>query len=128
MNYRYQESCNLDEQRTVQLQLHLSRRQKSPCCVRRQRQSPARINFTNIFMHSFCSRRSRKCKKTDDLTVFFMLLGSARVKAVRRTAFSYKSVLCSFSLLAVWLCNYLAKNIGKKLLVKYWWNWLCRSI
>ncbi len=43
------------------------------------------LNFTNIFKLSFYARRSRKRKKTDDLTVFFMLLGSVSVKAVRRT-------------------------------------------
>ncbi len=43
------------------------------------------VNFTNIFMLSFYACRSRKRKKTDELTVFFTLLGSASIKAVRRT-------------------------------------------
>ncbi len=34
---------------------------------------------------AFYACRSRKRKKTDDLTVLFTLLGSARVKAVCRT-------------------------------------------
>jgi len=43
------------------------------------------LNFTNTFTLSYYARRSRKSKKTDDLTVFFTLLGSVRIKAVRRT-------------------------------------------
>jgi len=42
-----------------------------------------RLNF--IFTLSFYARRSQKHKKTDNLTVFFMLLGSTCVKAARRT-------------------------------------------
>jgi len=80
------------------------------------------VNFTNIFTLSFYARRSRKRKKTDDLTVFFMLLGTASVKAVHRTlmkstpgvnftnilraAFSYKGVTHSFSILTVCVCNF----------------------
>jgi len=37
-----------------------------------------------MFVRSFCARRSQKHKKTDNLTVFFMLLGSACVNAARR--------------------------------------------
>jgi len=40
------------------------------------------IGIDFIFTGSFCSRRYLKCKKTDDLTVFFILLGSAHAKAV----------------------------------------------
>jgi len=43
------------------------------------------LNLINIFTLSFYARRSRKRKKTYNKTVFFTLLGSARVKAVRRT-------------------------------------------
>ncbi len=42
------------------------------------------LNLTNIFTLSFYARRSRKCKNTDNLTVFFTHLGSSRVKVVRR--------------------------------------------
>jgi len=42
------------------------------------------VNFTNIFTRSFCARWFWKHKNTDDLTVFFTLLGSVRVKAVHR--------------------------------------------
>ncbi len=42
------------------------------------------VDFTNIFIRSFCARRLWKRKKTDDLTVFFTLLGSAHVKVVCR--------------------------------------------
>ncbi len=46
-------------------------------------------DFTNIFMLSFCARRSRKRKKIDDLTVFFTLLGSVSVKVVRKTLMQF---------------------------------------
>jgi len=42
------------------------------------------VNFINIFMRSFCTPKSRKRKKTDNLTVFFMLLGSEHVNSVGR--------------------------------------------
>ncbi len=45
----------------------------------------AGVNFTNIFTLSFYARRSQKHKKTDDLTVFFTLLGPASIKAIHRT-------------------------------------------
>ncbi len=42
--------------------------------------------------------------------------------------FHTKSVLSSFSLPTVWLCNFLAKEYWhKKLLVKFWWNWLQKN-
>jgi len=41
------------------------------------------------------------------------------------TTFLLKSVLHSFSLMTVWLCNFFFKRIfAQKLLVKCWWNWL----
>jgi len=40
--------------------------------------------FHQRFTHSFYARRSQKCKKDWQLDCFFTLLGSARVKAVRR--------------------------------------------
>ena len=39
--------------------------------------------FHQHFMHNFYVRRSQKRKKLLDLTVFFALLGSLHVKAVR---------------------------------------------
>ena len=39
-----------------------------------------------MFTHSSYARRSQKCKKLLELTVFFALLGSASVKAVRKHA------------------------------------------
>ena len=42
------------------------------------------VNFINVLMRSFYSRRSQKCKKLLNLTVFFALLGSGRVKAARQ--------------------------------------------
>ncbi len=43
------------------------------------------VNFINVCLSSFHTRRSQKCKKTDDLTVFFALQGSACAKAACRT-------------------------------------------
>ncbi len=37
-----------------------------------------------MFMRTFYEHRSQKHKKTDNLTVFFMLLGHARAKAARK--------------------------------------------
>ncbi len=42
------------------------------------------VSFTNMFTRSFYARRSRKSKKTDDLTVFLMFLGTAHAKAARK--------------------------------------------
>jgi len=33
-------------------------------------------------------------------------------------------VLCSFSLITFWPCNFSPQGIRKRLLVKCWWNWL----
>jgi len=65
------------------------------------RKSISVVNFTNIFMLSFYAHRSRKCKKTDNLTVFFMLLGSTCIKTVCRTLMKltpgvdFTNVLCT---------------------------------
>ena len=42
------------------------------------------VNFINVFRSSFHARRSHKCKKLHELTVFFALFGSARVKAAHK--------------------------------------------
>ncbi len=42
------------------------------------------LYFTNMFMCSFYPQRSQKRKMTDDLTAFFVLLGSTHVKAARK--------------------------------------------
>jgi len=76
-------------------------------------QSPG-VNFINIFTHSFCACRFQKYKKTDDLSVFFTLLGSAHVKVEFSQVVSI--FLCFWDLLA------------QKLLVDYWWNWDQASI
>jgi len=88
------------------------------------------VNFTDMFTRSFYTQRSQKRKKTDKLTVFFVFLGSVCVKAERkmlmnltpginfttiiRATFFYKCVLCSFSLLTVWHCNFCQKNTSQK--------------
>jgi len=43
------------------------------------------VNFTNVFMRSFYTHRFQMHKMTDDLTVFFTLLGSGLIKIVRKT-------------------------------------------
>ena len=43
-----------------------------------------RVNFINVLTHSFYTRRSQKRKKLLELTVFFVLLGSACVKAAHK--------------------------------------------
>jgi len=45
----------------------------------------AELNFTNVLRAAFTLVDPKSIKKIDNLTVFFMLLGSAHVKAVRRT-------------------------------------------
>jgi len=47
--------------------------------------SAPRVNFINILQATFTSADHKRAKKTDNLTVFFALLGSAFVKAVHRT-------------------------------------------
>jgi len=42
------------------------------------------INFTNILFKAFTLKDPKSAKKTDYLTVFFALLGSASVKASRK--------------------------------------------
>jgi len=48
-------------------------------------QNTAGVDLTNILTQSFCTRRSRKRKKTDNVTVFFTLLGSGSAKASSNT-------------------------------------------
>jgi len=55
---------------------------------------PPGVDFTNIFMHRFCTCGAQKRKKTDNLTAFFTLLGSAHVKAVCRTWMKLTPVEC----------------------------------
>ena len=49
------------------------------CILHFQAWFPSRVNFINVFTRSFYERRSQKHKKLLDLTVFFVLLGSACV-------------------------------------------------
>ncbi len=43
------------------------------------------VNFTNVLRAAFAHANHESAKKIDDLTVFFVLLGSARAKAACRT-------------------------------------------
>ena len=47
--------------------------------------STPHVNFINVFQAAFVSADPKSTKKTDNLSVFFALLGSARVKAARGT-------------------------------------------
>ncbi len=42
------------------------------------------VNFNKMFMNSFYTQRSPKCKMPDYLTVIFVLLGSAHKKAAHK--------------------------------------------
>jgi len=42
------------------------------------------FNFINILLAALAHADPKSAKKTDNLTVFLMLLGSAHVKAARR--------------------------------------------
>jgi len=71
------------------------------------------VHFTNIFTSSFCARRFQKHKKTDDLTVFFTLLGSARVNDLRKTLMKLSPSVHpypynQFEFRATWLCRILS--------------------
>jgi len=48
------------------------------------RMSTAGVNFINVLCTAFTLVDPKSVKKIGNLTVFFMLLGSARVKAVHR--------------------------------------------
>jgi len=44
----------------------------------------SRANFTNVLLIAFTFEDPKSANRTDDLTVIFVLLGSARVKAERK--------------------------------------------
>ncbi len=57
------------------------------------------VNFINILRAAFLSADPESAKKTDNLTVFFVLLGSASVKAASRTLMKltpgvYSNTIC----------------------------------
>jgi len=43
------------------------------------------VNFINVLQAAFVCADPKRAKKTDNLTVFFALLGSESIKAARRT-------------------------------------------
>ncbi len=81
----------------------------------------------HVLQAAFTRADPKSAKMTDNLTVFFELLGSASIKAVGRMLMKlatdgnlinilcanllYKD-MCSLFLITVWLCNFLTK--------KYW--------
>ena len=54
------------------------------------------VNFINMFMSSFYVHRSRKHKKLFELTVFFALLGSGRVKSAHKMMVKLTPALDAF--------------------------------
>jgi len=46
--------------------------------------NPSEINFTNVLRNAFTRADPKSAKKADGLTVFFALLGSVHVQAVRK--------------------------------------------
>ncbi len=58
---------------------------KSFKLVLKESKSRSGVNFINVLCTAFTLVDPKSVKKIDNLTVFFTLLGSARVKAVRRT-------------------------------------------
>lgn len=52
-----------------------------------------KVQFHQRNTHSFYAHRSQKYKMADDLTVIFPLLGSMRVKVVRKMLMPQKSIL-----------------------------------
>jgi len=68
-------------------------------------------------MSSFYAHRSWKCKIDSQVVSLFCTFGICM-------PFLYKSALCSFSLITVWLWLLWRKNIGAKAALKFWWNWL----
>ena len=46
-------------------------------------QQTSRVDFIEVFTHSFYALQSQNHKKLLDLAVFFAILGSAHVKAAR---------------------------------------------
>ena len=65
-------------------------------------------DYLKDFLNDFCFHQ------------FSILLG-VNFTIILQAAFSHESVLCNFSVLAVYVCNFLAKgNLQKKLLVKCW--------
>jgi len=56
------------------------------CTLKRENYSATKpgVDFINMYTCSFCACKSQKRKKTDNLTVFFALLGSALVSAAHK--------------------------------------------
>ena len=58
------------------------------------------VNFTNVLRAAFTSADPKSAIKLLNLTVFFALLGSARVKAARRTLVKLTHGVCFVFFLA----------------------------
>jgi len=53
-------------------------------CWRSKPTHTPRVNFTNILLEAFTWADPKSAERTGDLTVFFTILGSVRVKAARK--------------------------------------------
>jgi len=56
-----------------------------------------RSDFTNILREAFTQTDPKSAKKTDGLTVFFVLLGSARIKGFRKMLVKSTPAILFFS-------------------------------
>ena len=56
------------------------------------------VNFINLFIRNFSACRSQKRKKLLELPVFFVLLGSARIKAARKMFVKLAPGVCCLKL------------------------------
>ena len=65
--------------------------------------APFGVNFINVFTCSFYTRRSQKRKKLPELTVFFALLRSVRVRAARNMLVKLTSSHVSLFFLSFYL-------------------------
>ena len=71
--------------KTIERRLFIveDKREEENTCHGYLRSNPG-VNFINVFTPSFYDCRSQKRKKLLELTAFFVLLGSALVKAARK--------------------------------------------
>jgi len=81
------------------------------------------VNFINILPVAFAGADTESEKKTDKLNVFLALLGSACIKAARRTCFTSKHAKIAKKIindLIVFLCFWDHEGIPKQMPAKCW--------
>ena len=87
------------------------------------------VNFINNLCAAFAQADRDSIKKTVNLIVYIELVGSGRMKAAHRSLMKLtpgvnfilillntfvQKYFCSFSLITVWLCDFLAKECWSK--------------